>query len=441
MLKPRNFVLLFFLTSVLSGGGGPGQDTSQEGFASDIGLGDSESELGYDLDFGNIQGCRVYDAGRYDMARGRMPVFFSTGHSQDWDWEEPSVEPMNGTAGEQWEFDGVSEDGKQAFIFGVYRDPNYSILGTGNLRVHAEFSRANGSRYMIVDYAEDSTVVSCPGRGTMGTWRGDGFVYKFQVSADMSRVKLAIDNPEAKVTILMQSVAPPRYANNAVWSLAEPRPPTASLLAVPHFYWAEPVPVAKVMVKGTIQDHGPVAWSGMGGHERLWGAFNWPTCLAGLTAVRLHAGSFALSFIEFGSARQSGLAVPSLMLAEDGVQVFATQRMEQATEATGNEDEDYALIRKIYGGDGVTTERLKDKVTGINLLLVSPLRKKKWSFTITHQNLLFEYALVDGLGGTGYSGLAKGGLLGAGEEWEGPAFTEIMRFPDDWWLLSKNYVE
>lgn len=62
-----------------------------------------------------------------------------SGRNQAW-W------PMNSTAGEQWEFDGVSEDGKQAFIFGVYRDPDYSFLGTGNLRVHAEFPKENGSR-------------------------------------------------------------------------------------------------------------------------------------------------------------------------------------------------------------------------------------------------------------------------------------------------------
>ncbi|KAH8746012.1 hypothetical protein F5883DRAFT_355217, partial [Diaporthe sp. PMI_573] len=154
--------------------------------------------------------CRVYNAGRYDMARGHKPVFFSTSQSEDWSWEEPSVEPINGTAGEQWEFDGVSEDGTQAFIFGVYRDPNYSFLGTENLRVHAEFSKANGSRYTVVDYAEESTVVSCPGRGTTGTWRGDDSEYIFQVSAEMSRVKILISNPEVRATIVMESVAPPR---------------------------------------------------------------------------------------------------------------------------------------------------------------------------------------------------------------------------------------
>lgn len=57
--------------------------------------------------------------------------------------------PMSSTPGEQSEFDGVSEDGKQAFIFGVYRDPNYSFLGTGNLRAYAELVNEYGSRYLF----------------------------------------------------------------------------------------------------------------------------------------------------------------------------------------------------------------------------------------------------------------------------------------------------
>lgn len=378
------------------------------------------------------------------MARGRAPVFFSTGQLQEWGWEEPSVNPMNSTAGEQWEFDGVSDDGLHAFIFGVYRDPNYSFLGTGNLRVHAEFSRPNGTRYSIIDYAEESTIISCPGHGTRGTWRGDGFEYTFQVSSEMSRVEIQFQNPEANLTITMDAVVPPRYANNELWSPFSPSTTVsnATMSTVPHFYWVEPVPVAVIKVEGWIQEHGPVEWTGMGGHERLWGAFNWPTCLAGLTAARLKTGPFALSFIEFISAREKGLELPSFILAENGKVIFTSQRILSSYE--GDEysgSEDYAVVTKTYGGSGATTERLKDKATGMHVALVSPGRHQSWEFAITHKNILFEYALTEGLGGTGYSGMAKGGLSGSHETWEGPAFTEIMRFPDDWWLLSKNYKD
>ena len=91
-------------------------------------------------------------------------------------------------------------------------------------------------------------------------------------------------------------------------------------------------------------------------------------------------------------------------------------------------------------GDGATTKHLHNKVTGVELLLVSPAEGKTWKFIVTHKNVLFEYVLTEGLGGTGYSGIATGGLLGDNEDWEGSAFTEIMRFPEDWWLLSKNFV-
>lgn len=45
-------------------------------------------------------------------------------------------------------------------------------------------------------------------------------------------------------------------------------------------------------------------FTGMGGHERLWGAFNWFTYLDSLAAVRLQAGPYALSYNEFGSDRK-----------------------------------------------------------------------------------------------------------------------------------------
>lgn len=394
------------------------------------------NDIGLDIEM--IEDCSVYRAGRYDMAKGRQPVSFSTGTARNMDWESPSVNPMNGTAGEQWEFDGVSYDGSQAFIFGVYRDPNYSFLGTGNLRVHAEFSRENGSRYSIIDYAEDSTVISCPGRWTRGIWRGKEFEYTFEVAADLSRVKVSIDNPEAKLTINMKSMAPPRYPNNEIWS-PKSTPPPSGASTVPHFYWVEPVPVATVEVSGIIEEHGVVNWSGMGGHERLWGAFNWPTCLSGLTAVRLLTGPYALSFIQFGSGRQRGLEAPSLILAKNGEKIFASQVV--TFEGSVEDDSvDHVLVKKVYNGDGATTKHLNDKVTGVELLLVSPAEGKTWKFIVTHKNVLFEYVLTEGLGGTGYSGIATGGLLGDNEDWEGSAFTEIMKFPEDWWLLSKNFV-
>lgn len=395
-----------------------------------VGWGAPQSVLGSTAHESANKSCRVSHVTRYDMARKRgAPVYFSTSPLDDFEW--PRIEPMNATAGEQWEFDGISADGTQAFVFGFYRDPNYDILGTGNLRMYAEFVFANGSRYAIVDYAEESIIESCAGLGTRGTWRSDEFSYTFEISADFSSSRVSWENPEARGTVVMTSAAPPRYADNNIWPSEH-----ASTLTVPHFYWTEPVPVAEMALEMVV--HGEaMAWKGMGGHERLWGAFNWFTCLSSMTAVRILAGPYALAFVEFGSGRQPGLAVPSMILAKDGVKIFGTRRTEPS------DTEDFFLVKKLYGGEGggVTTEKLADKATGVEVVLESPRRRLRWRFVVTHKNVGFEYVLGEGRGGTAYSGLAEGGEQGSPQQWSGPAFTEIMRFPEKSWLLKSNYLE
>lgn len=94
----------------------------------------------------------------------------------------------------------------------------------------------------------------------------------------------------------------------------------------------------------------------MGGHERLWGAFNWYTCLSNMTAVRFLAGPYALAFVGFGSGRKPGLEVPSMLLAKDGVKVFGSRRTEPS------DTEDFFAVKKLYGGgEEVTTKKLADK--------------------------------------------------------------------------------
>lgn len=373
--------------------------------------------------------CTVSHATRYSMARQRgAPIYFSTDPLDD--FERPRIEPMNSTAGEQWEFDGVSADGKEAFVFGFYRDPNYDILGTGNLRMYAEFVFSNGSRYAIVDYAEESTIELCPGRGTRGTWRGKGFAYTFEISTDFLRARVSWENPEAKGTVVFASAAPPRYADNNIWPSEH-----ASTLTVPHFYWTEPIPVAELALDMVINGEA-MSWKGMGGHERLWGAFNWYTCLSSMTAVRFLAGPYALAFVAFGSGRERGLEVPSMLLAKDGVKVFGSRRAEPS------DTEDFFSVKKLYaGGEGVTTKKLADKATGVEVVLESPSRQLRWRFVVTHKNVGFEYVLGEGRGGTAYSGIVEGGEEASVKRWSGPAFTEIMRFPEKSWLLKSNYFE
>ncbi|CAJ2503613.1 Uu.00g110070.m01.CDS01 [Anthostomella pinea] len=334
---------------------------------------------------------------------------------------------MNSTAGEQWEFDGISNDGTRVFVFGFYRDPNYSFFGTGNLRLYAEFASSNGSRYAVVEYAEESTVEWCPDRGTRGVWRGPNWVYTFETNTDMSLTTITMDDPEAKATITMQSIALVQYADNRAWPDEQGNP-----LTVPHFYWIEPVPVADLTLEAVIMGEA-MTWEGMGGPERLWGAFNWFTCLKSMMAIRLHVGPFALSLVEFGSHRQRGLTVPSVLLVLEGQKMFESRSTELSLV------DDFFQVRKIYNGPGATTQTLEDKVTGIELILTSPSRKQSCRFVVTHKIFAFEYVLGEGRGGTAYAGTAEGGLLGS-MLWGGPAFTEVLKFPKFSMLLRDNYA-
>ncbi|KAL8750371.1 MAG: hypothetical protein Q9184_006444, partial [Pyrenodesmia sp. 2 TL-2023] len=80
------------------------------------------------------------------MEKTRKAVFFGADPLDD--PESPKMVPLNTTGGEQWEFGGISDDGLSMFYFGFYRDPNYSILGTGNLRLVSEWAYADGRKFV-----------------------------------------------------------------------------------------------------------------------------------------------------------------------------------------------------------------------------------------------------------------------------------------------------
>jgi hypothetical protein len=376
-----------------------------------------------DAQASSSEGCTVSSLDAFEMEKGRKSVYFSTDPLDD--PMAPKMLPLNSTGGEQWEFDGVSDDGLLAFCLGFYRDPNYAILGTGNLRLSAEFSRTGSSRFVRVDYPTSSTVESCPW-GTRGVWRGDDYSYTFEVTRDMKVARIGISTPDLKGSLLMKSVMPPRYPDGSTYPNK-----AASTEVVPYFHWVEPIPAADVHVDMEMEGK-PYKWSGVGGHERLWTAFSWPTCLQAMTAIRVKTGPFAATHVSFVSAIDKGVYKPSTVLAKDGQVIFSTTRHEQS------DTDDYAILTKTYGGR--VTGNLKDKVTGYELVMVSPATKKQWSFSITNENLGFEYMLGEGVGGTGFSGQAVGGSIGL-KQYFGPAFAEVLEFPKKSYLFKPNYVD
>ncbi|KAK3385179.1 hypothetical protein B0H63DRAFT_432924 [Podospora didyma] len=384
----------------------------------------------------NSDGCEVSHVTAFEISKGRAPVFFSTSAKDH--FELPKISPMNETAGEQWEFDAVSDDGLSGVILGFYRDPNYSLLGSGNLRMYIEIAfppETGRERFVQIDYPTESTVERCPGAGTRGEWKGNGYRYAWHVSENFDRARVVWDTPKTRGSLtLTRSLAPPRYADGSTWPDETSK---ASTLTVPHFYWVEPIPVSEAMFDAVV-DGRQEAWSGIAGHERLWGAYNWLTCLDALTLVRLRAGPYALTFLELESWLYKGLRVPSAVLAEDGKKIFSSRSTGEPTD--DSDQADFFTWEKTYGGEGITGS-LSDKATGFVLDLVSPSKGKQWTFLITHKNIYFEYFLGGGVGGTGFTATVAGGQVGSQRQFTGVAGTEILKLPEKSLLLKRNYVK
>jgi hypothetical protein len=194
-----------------------------------------------------------------------------------------------------------------AFVFGFYRDPNYAILGSGNLRVSMEMTWPNGSRFAQVDYANDNTIEECDW-GTRGTWRSDEFSYTYEITKDMQRARVGMQTPQVTGVVSMTSTSKPRYPDGRTFPSDN-----STSEALPYFHFVEPIPVAKAHVDMTILGD-KFAWDGLGGMERLWGAFSWFTCLQGMNVIRILAGPYSLSMLSFTSNIKKGREYPSVAL-------------------------------------------------------------------------------------------------------------------------------
>ncbi|KAL4954432.1 hypothetical protein BDW69DRAFT_194071 [Aspergillus filifer] len=332
------------------------------------------------------------------MAKPGTPISLPTSPLGDF------IEPLNASVTEQWEFDGVSDGGMHSFIFGFYHDPGLSLMGFGNLQVSAELTYANGTRWGRVDYASGSTITTCP---------------------DGTRGMIGVDTPDLKGNIIMTSRELPRYADARIWPLDE-----ASTEIAPYFHWEERILVGDAGVALSVNGE-MFSWEGLGGHNCIWAPFNWYTCLKLMDLVRLRAGPYALSYWTTSSRIVEGKKSTSILLMKDGEKVFASTQGEEG-------DEDYVLMTKTYGGK--VTGTLRDKMTGFELKLVSPARNKHWAFVVEHKNIIFEYLLGKGGGGSGFCGASSGGPVGL-EQFRGVALTEALNFPDSSPLLRRQYAE
>ena len=377
-----------------------------------------------DLDTSVNTECTISHLTAFEMEKTRKPIYFATHPLED--PESPKMLPLNTTGGEQWEFDGVSDDGMAMFYFGFYRDPNYSILGTGNLRLVSEWASSEGKKFVRVDYPTDSIIESCSW-GTRGLWKGNNgkdYSCTFEVTKNMRVARVGCDMDDLTGNIVFKSSMPPRYPDGTTYPNAK-----ADTEVIPYFRWVEPIPAGITEVDVQIEG-APFRFTGVGGHERIWTAFSWFTCLRAFSAIRILAGPYALSHIVWKSNVEKGLSSPSVVLAKDGKQIFA------AKSDSPSVTEGFVVMTKKY--DGKVTGSLRDNATGFTLDIVSP-NTTKWKFTIENRNVGFEYNAGERFGSNGFSATVVGGEVGE-EQYSGTAFVELLEFPADSILLKGNYV-
>ncbi|OBR13044.1 hypothetical protein CH63R_05340 [Colletotrichum higginsianum IMI 349063] len=370
-------------------------------------------------------GCVISNLTSNEMVKGRKVVDFSTDASEN--FMLPKIEPLNSTAGDQWAFDGVSKDAKQAFVFGFYRDPNYAILGTGNFRLSIEMALDDGTRFAELYYPERSVIESCA-EGIRGMWYDDkdGYRFTWMVKADMSEAIVTLNSDTLQGKIAYHSKSQPRSADGHVWPNAN-----ASTQTVRHHHWAQPIVGGNLEFDVEIKGE-KVAWTGMGGLERIWTAFSWFTCLTNLQGLRTMLGPYVVSYFRYESLMDKGEIVESAVAFKDGIPIF------RSTLGSPSDTEDYIVAQKTYGG--AVTGNLKDKVTGFQIDLISPKDKRHYTFSIEHAKLAWEFALGEGVGGSGFTGISMGGHVGQ-DQYQGVSISEALTFPKNSPLFKSNYVE
>jgi hypothetical protein len=264
----------------------------------------------------------------------KKPILFSTSPNDP--FESPRLSRLNSTAWEQWYFDSVSNTGTAGLTICFSRDPSYEFFGKGNLRIEIDIVWDNGTTFSQVDFASESVVEALEST-TRGTWNGPGIDYSFEINNNLEHVKVTIDTPNVKGAFTIASKTPPQYADGSIYPSEN-----ASMSSTTFLHWVEAIPVGLFEVDLMIGE-APFTFTGIGGHDRIWAAFNWITMVQGWHMIRAAIGPYSLTYWE-PKEQKSGLIRPSAFLAKNGQRVFSAQtdRISQT--------ESYATFSKLEGG-------------------------------------------------------------------------------------------
>ncbi|KAH8596199.1 hypothetical protein B0O99DRAFT_686243 [Bisporella sp. PMI_857] len=136
-------------------------------------------------------------------------------------------------------------------------------------------------------------------------------------------------------------------------------------------------------------------FTGIGGHNRIWGAFNRITMVQGWHIIRATVSPYSLTYWE-PKEQASGLIRPSAFLAKDEPKILSAQ-----TERT-SQIENYTTFSKLEGSQ--LQGGLADNTTSYKLDYTAPSERKHWQFILEHKNIEYELGMGGGSGLTGFIG-------------------------------------
>ncbi|KAL1966326.1 hypothetical protein VTN77DRAFT_4679 [Rasamsonia byssochlamydoides] len=342
------------------------------------------------------ESCFTTDVGAFETVRS--PIWLSTSPLDS--FERSKMSAVNGSAWEQWYFETVSESGGAAFAMSFSRDPSYRSFGYGVLRMELVFAWENGTRTTVTDFVEHSRVQDCCGV-VQGRWTGKDRSYSFLISADLKQATIMINTPRVKGSVVLHAFGPARYPDG---SLRPSR--TASTEVCPYLHFTEPITAAKAHVDFSV-DGSPLSFSGFGGQNHFWAAYDWFTVVEGWHQIRGTAGPYAFTVWNPVSKFDAGVPYHSALLVENGETIFTAHHRGPAA---ADETTDHIVLSKTY--DGHVHSSTGDASTGWVLEFVSPSLGKRWKFTTEHQNLVFEMDLGNGTGLAAFTDVIRGGESG-----------------------------
>ena len=178
--------------------------------------------------------------------------------------EFPKMTHLNASTWELWYFDAVSAFSDAAITVSFFWDGSQSALGKGSLRTKLTAIWPDGSAFHTENFAEKSTVESCPEEAIKAYWGGEGESTLFELTHDLREARVDLELAAVQGTMSLSSLAPAFKADDASDSSAEVSPLFASTI-----YWLQSIPRASVDVNFTI-DGRELSFSGIGGHDRFW---------------------------------------------------------------------------------------------------------------------------------------------------------------------------